>query len=83
MLSTPSDDDRGFPWVSDTLCKHVKQHTYVIRDEYDAAQTTILSLAGWFDGTGYCPAYLPPWLGESLPILSVHDHWPEMKGARS
>lgn len=50
-------------------CNHVKQHTYVIRDIYDAFVVMDLSLRGWFDA-GYCPAYFPRFLGyEPLPTI--------------
>lgn len=58
------------PMVGDyPLCQHIKKHRYYCRDEADEAQTVVLALRGWFNGTGYCPAYLPRWLGESLPTL--------------
>lgn len=64
-----SHDEDRFPWYG--TCDHVKQHIYVVRDEYDQAVIVCLSLSGWIGkGTGYCPAYLPTFLGlDPLPTV--------------
>lgn len=67
-----ADDEDQFPYTA-TCSNHLKPHAFIVRDEYDQAIITVLSLQGWIGlGSGYCPGYFPSFLGyEPLPAVEA------------